>query len=617
MSKNSIQGRFSGSSILSTVFLSLILLLSVHAPAFASVTNSFVNKYRAAYETEVIITGTGMETADRFVITNSFSSPRWSWQFSTIRIISDTQVAITLPSIDQFGSYGIDGLDAQIGLLSATQDSPSWTWHPIDLMLFELQPFDGSDGRVWCSQGGFATILNKVVNSENSCQGEIHIPNGVTSVGDGTFSGNRTITKVTLPNSLTLIGNQSFLTNTSLAEIIFSNSLTSIGDQAFENASALTEIVLPNSLTSIGDRAFYQATGLISLSIGSGVLSIGDYTFYANSNLSSINLGSSLRTIGQHAFNSTKIISLVIPDSVISIGTQAFANNEEMSDLKIGSGLTEISNGVFLNAIKLKSIKIPNNVETISAQAFYNTSALETLTIGSKVTEIQSAAFLTSNLIHSLKLGENLTQIATDAFNTATLSCLTNKSSFDSDTLRGLGINYSEPIVNCSEPPSPPSITSVIGGDKNLSVTFSLGEDGGEPITDYEYSLNGGVFVSSGQSTSPIQITGLIGRTAYSVAIKARNSVGLGEVSNSMSATTKDSARDAEESRAAAETARLEVNKSIAESQFIAYKGKIAFEIVKNFETLYSDFETIISNILKIFRIILDIFQKTPSLILE
>jgi hypothetical protein len=103
--------------------------------------------------------------------------------------------------------------------------------------------------------------------------------------------------------------------------------------------------------------------------------------------------------------------------------------------------------------------------------------------------------------------------------------------------------------------PDAPTLNSLIGGNKSITVTFSPGFAGSAAISDYEYSLNNGTYTSAGTTTSPFTITGLSGRTSYSVAIKARNSVGLGSASTSLTATTTDSALDASE--AAAETARV------------------------------------------------------------
>ena len=103
--------------------------------------------------------------------------------------------------------------------------------------------------------------------------------------------------------------------------------------------------------------------------------------------------------------------------------------------------------------------------------------------------------------------------------------------------------------------PDSPTLSSVISGDRRITISFTPGAANGAPITDFEYSLNGGSYVSAGTTTSPVTITGLSGRTSYSVTIKARNNVGLSTASSSLSATTTDSSLDASE--AAAEAARV------------------------------------------------------------
>jgi hypothetical protein len=118
-----------------------------------------------------------------------------------------------------------------------------------------------------------------------------------------------------------------------------------------------------------------------------------------------------------------------------------------------------------------------------------------------------------------------------------------------------------------STSPSAPTLNTVTGGDRSISVAFTAGANGGATITDYEYSLNGGTYVSAATTTSPFTITsGISGRTSYSVTLKARNSVGLGSASGSLSATTTDSSADASEAAtAAAEAARVAaVNAALA-----------------------------------------------------
>ena len=83
-----------------------------------------------------------------------------------------------------------------------------------------------------------------------------NIPNTVTSIGDGAFSGCASLTSVTIPDSV-----------------------TSISDGAFSGCSSLTSITIPDSVPSIGDRAFSGCTSLTSITIPKNVSSIGNYAF--------------------------------------------------------------------------------------------------------------------------------------------------------------------------------------------------------------------------------------------------------------------------------------------------------------------------------------------------
>jgi hypothetical protein len=104
--------------------------------------------------------------------------------------------------------------------------------------------------------------------------------------------------------------------------------------------------------------------------------------------------------------------------------------------------------------------------------------------------------------------------------------------------------------------PDSPILNSVISGDRRISISFTAGSANGAPITDFEYSLNSGAYTSAGTTSSPLTITGLSGRTTYSVMIKARNSVGLSTASASLSVRTTDASLDASEAAAVAKKAK-------------------------------------------------------------
>lgn len=86
--------------------------------------------------------------------------------------------------------------------------------------------------------------------------------------------------------------------------------------------------------------------------------------------------------------------------------------------------------------------------------------------------------------------------------------------------------------------PGAPTVSSLAAGNGTLSVEFTPGFSGGGAITAYEYKLNDGSWVEASSDSSPLEIAGLAAGTAYSVVLRAVNSVGAGSASDPASATT-------------------------------------------------------------------------------
>jgi hypothetical protein len=106
--------------------------------------------------------------------------------------------------------------------------------------------------------------------------------------------------------------------------------------------------------------------------------------------------------------------------------------------------------------------------------------------------------------------------------------------------------------------PTSPMLTSATGGDRRITLSFTPGSNGGSPITDYQYSLNGETFTAMSSATSPFTIMSLLGRAVYTIRIRAQNLIGFSESTTALSATTTNAALDASEAaEAAAESARL------------------------------------------------------------
>jgi len=77
--------------------------------------------------------------------------------------------------------------------------------------------------------------------------------------------------------------------------------------------------------------------------------------------------------------------------------------------------------------------------------------------------------------------------------------------------------------------PDAPTVLSATAQDQGASISFTAGSDGGSPIEDYEYQLDGGDWKSADTTSSPVVINGLTNGTTYSVKIRGVNGVGNGK----------------------------------------------------------------------------------------
>jgi hypothetical protein len=89
--------------------------------------------------------------------------------------------------------------------------------------------------------------------------------------------------------------------------------------------------------------------------------------------------------------------------------------------------------------------------------------------------------------------------------------------------------------------PSAPTGLSASAGVTSLTISFTQGSDGGSPITNYEYSIDGGstfTALSPADTSSPITITGLTANTSYTIALRAVNAIGNSAASNTLTTAT-------------------------------------------------------------------------------
>ena len=160
------------------------------------------------------------------------------------------------------------------------------------------------------------------------------IPEGVTSIDNGAFSGCSALQQITIPDSVTRIGSEAFSYCRSLQHIDISEDVTYIGYNAFSGCKSLQQITIPEGVTSIGDGVFNGCHNLSEIDNHSPHFKVMDDTLYdagmtrlieCFSTKTDFTIPSSVTRIGDDAFSRcSSLQQIIIPDSVTSIGNGAF-----------------------------------------------------------------------------------------------------------------------------------------------------------------------------------------------------------------------------------------------------------------------------------------------------
>jgi hypothetical protein len=203
--------------------------------------------------------------------------------------------------------------------------------------------------------------------------GDVIIPDGVTSIGEAAFFTRWSLRSLTIPDSVTSIGEAAFLSCSALKGVAIPDSVTNIGERAFTGFSGSFTVGNNNpSYKSISGLLLTKdGTTLVAgwgvkgdVAIPSGVTNIKEIAFF-NCSLTSVTMPSSVTSIGRGAFDEcSRLTSVTIGDGVTSIGRGAFCFCSGLTTVTMLGERPDAPNEIFKGCGKLKAIRVPANAKS-------------------------------------------------------------------------------------------------------------------------------------------------------------------------------------------------------------------------------------------------------------
>ncbi len=248
--------------------------------------------------------------------------------------------------------------------------------------------------------------------------GVVTIPERVTEIGEGAFSGVEGVTEIIVPSTVRIIQKNAFSYNDEIEKVTIEPGVLEIGESAFEECSSLTEIIIPDSVMTIGIFAFRSCYNLTTVQMSNNVTSIYSQVFNGCSSLTTINMPNNLTSITYRAFGYCyNLENLNIPAGVTSIDTGAFTGCTNLNNLTIDEAneTYEIENGIIYakdnsTLIMLapmaneKTVTIRDGVKNLEAYSLEVCTSMTTLNLPSSIEYISGLAFPSNTMLETINI---------------------------------------------------------------------------------------------------------------------------------------------------------------------------------------------------------------------
>ena len=163
----------------------------------------------------------------------------------------------------------------------------------------------GSDSLVSCHKSADSVFLPNTLRYVNGFGGNsnvkyVHVPDGVTTIGNEAFNGS-SLRSIDLPSHLHFIDEYAFYYCQSLTRVGMPTILDTMGEGCFHSCNHLTSIEIPNGLRTIPEAAFFMCNSLSNITWGDAVEVI-DTCAFGDCSFTELTLPPTLRVVRMTAF---------------------------------------------------------------------------------------------------------------------------------------------------------------------------------------------------------------------------------------------------------------------------------------------------------------------------
>lgn len=241
-----------------------------------------------------------------------------------------------------------------------------------------------------------------------------NVPAGLTDINEWCFESTA-LESVDLSNTqITTMKDGVFFNNTSLTSIKLPNKLENFWNYAFKGCTSLNNIDMPSTVKGIYNSVFEGCTSLSNVTFNNSYTTLGDHVF-KDCPLAAVTFPNSLKSIDVYAFENTKLTTVDLSNTKItSLSTGCFYNCGQLSDVKLPKDLTDIGNNAFISSA-IASITFPPSLQKIGSYAFQK-AKLENVVIPTSCNTIEQGAFSENTKLTTVYINGVTCYLAVNAF---------------------------------------------------------------------------------------------------------------------------------------------------------------------------------------------------------